>query len=859
MRKNQKKKLLDCVDSLREVHKEIKEAVQKKAYAAAQNMLADCQELAIAIGESIEQSEGAGHATVSLIEAYCEVLFRVSEEIQYKQETGKSNFSENDVNENRVWKILNKQLIKVENSIKNDITVRLEMVFFPYKASMWDSLESVYLAAKEDPNCNAYCVPVPYFDMKPGHSLGQMHYEGGDYPENIQITDWQTYNFEERKPDVIFIHNPYDDCNLVTSVHPRYYSSNLKKYTNTLVYIPYYVTSGGMLKAQNMLPAYLYMDYIIIQSPQLQEFFDKNIPNEKFLPFGSPKIDKVVNKCKNPSEPPTEWIPKMTGTDGRRKRVFFYNTSIGGMLADTESFLKKMKYVFTCFEGREDVCLLWRPHPLLEATFDSMRPEYHWDYEALKEFFLEKELGILDSTPDIAGSIALSDAYIGDAGTSVISLFGVAGKPVFILDNEIHNQPEADSWREKVIVEFNYLEQDRFVITQGNKLYVSEGEQYDYHYYCNLTDSIYKREYYDIWQIGGEKYACPMNAQDILKIGNGRVEKKISLKKKVVAGMEFIGAWKYDRFLVLLPLYYPAIVCYDTATEECMYIRDYINVFVKDDESRKITGGSLIYHGNLYLASPTDNVVCRFDMKSGEMQLSTIPIKSRCGCHWMVEYMDQIWISPYRGKTIVRWNPQTGETREYKGFPKEFICTDSRTNRSCEERPFSSMAFHGDYLYLTPRWGNMCLRLNIHTGQFVRWNPFFKDKEDDIAGNRMIWNDFFFLRHWAENDEGEFKIYSNVNKRLYRVNIVTSECEEIKIQFNMKELEDHEQGFGEYSKTLKYVCTESVFNSLDRFLDGTIEKNSFNKVKQLEIYRKVAENSDGSCGRKIYEYIKAQG
>ena len=351
MRKKQKKKLLSCVDSLREVHKEIKEAIQKKAYAAALNMLADCQELAIAVGENIEQSEGAGHATVSLIEAYCEVLFRVSEEIQHKQEVDKSDFSENDVNENRVWKILNKQLIKVENSIKNDITVRLEMVFFPYKASMWDSLESVYLAAKEDPNCDAYCVPVPYFEMKPGHSLGQMHYEGGDYPESIQITDWQTYSFEERKPDVIFIHNPYDDCNLVTSVHPRFYSSNLKKYTEKLVYIPYYATSGGMAAAQSMLPAYLYADYIVIQAPLFREYFDKGIPDEKFLPFGSPKFDKVIKKCQNP---PKEWMHKMMRKDFR-KRVIFYNTSISGMLKDTETFLKKMEYVFECFAGREDI------------------------------------------------------------------------------------------------------------------------------------------------------------------------------------------------------------------------------------------------------------------------------------------------------------------------------------------------------------------------------------------------------------------------------------------------------------------------------------------------------------------------
>ncbi len=55
------------------------------------------------------------------------------------------------------------------------------------------------------------------------------------------LTDWQSYNFEDRMPDVIYIHNAYDNCNRVTSVHSKFYSGNLKKYTEKLVYIPYFV------------------------------------------------------------------------------------------------------------------------------------------------------------------------------------------------------------------------------------------------------------------------------------------------------------------------------------------------------------------------------------------------------------------------------------------------------------------------------------------------------------------------------------------------------------------------------------------------------------------------------------------
>lgn len=88
-------------------------------------------------------------------------------------------------------------------------------------------LENVYLAAKEALDCDAYCVPIPYYDKNSDGNFREMHYEGSEYPDDIEVIDWQTYNFEERKPDAIYIHNPYDECNYVTSVHLRFYATNL--------------------------------------------------------------------------------------------------------------------------------------------------------------------------------------------------------------------------------------------------------------------------------------------------------------------------------------------------------------------------------------------------------------------------------------------------------------------------------------------------------------------------------------------------------------------------------------------------------------------------------------------------------
>ena len=53
-----------------------------------------------------------------------------------------------------------------------------------------------------------------------------------------------THLLEDKKPDAVFIHNPYDQNNRLTSVHPDFYSSRLKKYADQLIYLPYYTTAS---------------------------------------------------------------------------------------------------------------------------------------------------------------------------------------------------------------------------------------------------------------------------------------------------------------------------------------------------------------------------------------------------------------------------------------------------------------------------------------------------------------------------------------------------------------------------------------------------------------------------------------
>ena len=845
MRKLQKKEILDILSSLQKAHEEIKEALMQESYIPAQNMLTECQTTAVSLGEVIEKLEGERHICVLHLEEYCELLFQIYEDI-----------NSGDINGNKAYKILRKQLIKIENAVKNDIIVKKEIVFFPYKASMWDSLESIYLAAKADPDCSVYCVPIPYYDLNPDHSLGKMHYEGRDYPKDIEVTDWQKYDFEQIRPDVIYTHNPYDDWNLVTSIHPRFYSSNLKKYTDCLVYVPYYSTTGGMSEGQRSLPVYVHADYIVTQAPMFRDYFDERIPDKKFLPLGSPKFDKIINKCKNPPEPPAAWKKKMEG-----RKVYFYNTSIGGMLGDTEAFLKKLRYVFDTFKGRDDVCILWRPHPLLESTFDSMRPGYKAEFLRVKRYFIENDIGIFDDTPDMTDAISWSDAYIGDAGTSVTSVFGVVGKPVFILNNQLWSLPKEDSWRGAIIpgTMFNYFEGDRFCITQGNKLYISEPYQYDYKYFCDLSEYSGGAYYLGVYEINGIKYVCPRNAQDILVINDKGIERKVELEKRNGSNSgAFFDAWPYGRYLILLPLNYPALVVYDTENNRIQYFEDNISVFVKVNErNEKVTGGSWIANGMLYISSPMDSCIYAFDIESGKSEVIELNTRNKGGYVTMIEKNNSIWMRPYRGQTVLNWYPETGVVKEYTGFPDGFECVHPIYKTATDEYPLGSWAFIGKTIYFTRNWGNMDIKLDTETGVFSQWDISVLGKESMEADSKEYFytrGKYGLIQPIAGKDR--YRLFYHPKRKLYDFDIENNELNEVNIKFNVDELKQHEDGFNDSSQWLKYCCCENAFNSLKDFLDEGITGKQFEKEKQIKSYEIIAANNDGSCGEKVHEYIK---
>ncbi len=430
MSRTTRKQLLSMTDTLIKANKALKINLPKasKKKEGLIQLLSDCQDSAISIGETMEKLYGEETETVAELEAYCENLYQMTLAL------------ENLPRAKDLLQVLTGQILRIRRLIEQEVPDRLEAVFLPYKASMWDSLESIWKAAKEDPDCDAYVIPIPYYDRNPDGSFREEHYEGREFPEEVPVTHYDEYDLSARMPDIIFIHNPYDGGNYVTSVHPYFYSKNLKNFTNKLVYVPYFVLNGEGIDENFATPtAVLYADYIIAQTERERQdyirYCSKLYPQgqfeKKILALGSPKIDKVRSVNRNNVEVPGEWLERTEG-----KKVILYNTSLNGLLKAGDAYLNKMQDVFTVFHNREDAVLLWRPHPLMESTLLSMRPKLYAEYMRLKEWFQAQEIGIYDDTTDMYPAIGLSDAYYGD-WSSLVWLYRETGKPVMVQDVEV--------------------------------------------------------------------------------------------------------------------------------------------------------------------------------------------------------------------------------------------------------------------------------------------------------------------------------------------------------------------------------------------------------------------------------------
>jgi len=595
MRRLQQKQILELVQTLKEAAAEIRRLFADNDIPDVISLLAGCQDVALQIGEFIESIKGEGTKTVSLLEEYCETLYRISAEAE-------------TIGAGSVKK-LDKQLALIENSANTELKPgKIEIAFISHKASMSDSIESIYLAANEDPNCDAFWITVPYYDRMSNGTLGRMHYEGADcYGKNIECTDWRGYDMETRRPDVIFTFAPYDAGNYMTAIHPDYYCERLRNLTDLLVYVPYFVVVDELPGHFCALAGCVYAHKVIVQSEKTRDDYIRLFreeygeqygkPEDKFVALGSPKFDKVISTKRSDCTMPDEWL-KLIGD----RKVILYNTSVASILACDEAYLKKLRSVLGTFKSRGDVALWWRPHPLSETTYESMRPGLAKEYKEIVREYIRGGWGIYDDTPELHRAIAMSDAYYGDR-SSLIAMYGITGKPALI-QAVPDEQGEPTDYINQLMIEYRKWiiisalcqvgEYCYFTSSFGCQLFRMKLADMIIEYVCSLpgdSETPYFL-YGNIAAYNGKLYIAPRRATSIAiyDITDGAIE-KVPLPdvdptywiddNAFFYGHKFFDAFAYKDKVFFAPITYPCFIVLDTKTGYLATLDDWAKEYAK--------------------------------------------------------------------------------------------------------------------------------------------------------------------------------------------------------------------------------------------------------------------------------------
>lgn len=155
---------------------------------------------------------------------------------------------------------------------------------------------------------------------------------------------------------------------------------------------------------------------------------------EKIAVLGNPKFDYVLHHLDQ--FPIPEGWGKLNA-DGRKTALVCI--SIGAFLT-WDKIIELYDTLVGLFIHRYHMSVIYRPHPLLEATIQSMRPQKYVQYQSFLDKYRSSQYFVEDGIGSPMAAISASDCMVGDYSSLCFS-YAATGKPVAIT---VYGKPPFD-------------------------------------------------------------------------------------------------------------------------------------------------------------------------------------------------------------------------------------------------------------------------------------------------------------------------------------------------------------------------------------------------------------------------------
>ena len=306
-----------------------------------------------------------------------------------------------------------------------------KIVIFPYKAAAWNTIADIWRTLKEDGRYEVCVVPLPQYEKDWDGTIIGMHWDGEEYPKEVEITPYDTFDLQSYQADVIITQNPYDQYNSAITYSPEYFTENLRKMAGQLIYIPYFVLDDfgpedgrGMRSLESFcnMPGMVYADLVVLQSRQMKAVYVESLTEmagEKTREIWEEKI-QISSASTKENQRKSE------------KRKVLYYVSLSALVEHKELMLEKIRRVLAVFqENQDEIILCWKTEKQIEELLPQLIPDLWEKYHQIVEVYQQEQWGEYVTIEEEETLVEECDAYYGDA-SALVYQFLQKKKPVML-------------------------------------------------------------------------------------------------------------------------------------------------------------------------------------------------------------------------------------------------------------------------------------------------------------------------------------------------------------------------------------------------------------------------------------------
>lgn len=432
---------------LAEISRKTAGAEQADSVVQLLDMLAQCQSVAIDLGNFIEQMKGeenlSAKACVAALEEYCEKIFDVYNNLPLAVGREKEDFQ-------KLCAALNQAFVQMKQTVENEIIHKKLVAFLPDNPKRWKEMQALYDYYRQQENTEVCVIPLPLFaknlygEIVAGQDEYDKNDKRGEYPADLNIIAWHTVQMQSYEFAAIVIQNPYDAENPYLTVPPAYYAKQLQQYTDCLIYMMPQgvndftendITDVYGLKYSLMMPGAMYADRILIESPAMKALFVNHLTAFAGEDTKEVWADKVMTISAFSGESAQTGQPVQNGQCGQTppKKKLLYCIGENEFYENAEMAINKVKErlnVMTQYPESLKVAVCLYPYDI--AAWDICTgQEKDMLVQVLKEYRKNKGIELLTKNVFDINGIDDMTAYYGSP-SPLICRFVQQHKPAMV-------------------------------------------------------------------------------------------------------------------------------------------------------------------------------------------------------------------------------------------------------------------------------------------------------------------------------------------------------------------------------------------------------------------------------------------